>query len=44
MQQTVSMQRRGKHTSVTIDEWLGNGVFFVVRAKILYAGQFEAMS
>jgi hypothetical protein len=24
---TVSMQRRGKHTSITIEELLGNGVF-----------------
>jgi hypothetical protein len=29
------MQRRGKHTSVTIKELLGNGVFYVVYAEIL---------
>jgi hypothetical protein len=27
------MQRRGKHTSVTIDKFLGNGVFYVVPAE-----------
>jgi hypothetical protein len=29
------MQRRVKHTPVTIEEFLGNGVFYVVRAEIL---------
>jgi hypothetical protein len=27
------MQQRGKHTSVTIEELLGDGVFYVVRAE-----------
>jgi hypothetical protein len=27
----VSMQRRGKHTSTTIEELLGNGVFCSIR-------------
>jgi hypothetical protein len=36
------MQRRGKHTSVTIEELLGDGVFYVVRAKLLQGGQFES--
>jgi hypothetical protein len=31
----VSMQRRGKHTNITIEELLGNGVFYVVRAEML---------
>jgi hypothetical protein len=29
------MQQRSKHTSVTIEELLGNGVFYVVRADML---------
>jgi hypothetical protein len=29
------MQRRGKHTSVTIEELLQDGVFYVVRAEML---------
>jgi hypothetical protein len=29
------MQRRGKHTFVTTEELLGNGVFYVVRAEML---------
>jgi hypothetical protein len=28
------MQRRGKHTSVTIENLLGNGVFYVVHAEM----------
>jgi hypothetical protein len=29
------MQRRGKHTSATIEKLLGNDVFYVVLAEIL---------
>jgi hypothetical protein len=29
------MQRRGKHTFVTIEKMLGIGVFYVVRAEML---------
>jgi hypothetical protein len=29
------MRWRGKHTYVTIEELLGNGVFYVVRAEML---------
>jgi hypothetical protein len=32
---TVSMQRRGKHTSVTIKGLLTNDVLYVVRAEML---------
>jgi hypothetical protein len=32
---TVSMQRRGKHPSVKIEELFGSGVFYVVRAEML---------
>jgi hypothetical protein len=28
------MQRLGKHTSVTIEELLGNRVFYVIRAEM----------
>jgi hypothetical protein len=28
------MQRRGKHTSVTLEEFLGDGAFYVVRAEM----------
>jgi hypothetical protein len=38
------MQRRGKHITVIIEELLGKGVFYVVHAEMLYAGQFEATS
>jgi hypothetical protein len=38
------MQRRGKRTTVTIEELLGYGVFCVVRAELLYARQSEATS
>jgi hypothetical protein len=31
----VSMQQRGKHTSVTIEELLGNGVVYVAHAEML---------
>jgi hypothetical protein len=34
------MQQQHKHNSVTIEELLGNGVFSVVRAEVLQAGQF----
>jgi hypothetical protein len=30
---TVSMQLQGKHISVTVEELLGNGVFYMVRAE-----------
>jgi hypothetical protein len=38
------MQQRGKHTYITIDEMLGNCVFYGVLAEILLAGQSEAIS
>jgi hypothetical protein len=38
------MQWRGKHASVTTEELLGNGVFYVVCSRMLYAEQFEATS
>jgi predicted nucleic acid-binding Zn ribbon protein len=31
----ASMQRRGKHISVTIEELLGNDVFYVVLVELL---------
>jgi hypothetical protein len=47
---TVSEKRLGKHvpaesnTHVTIDLLWKQGVFYVVRAEMLWAGQFEATS
>jgi hypothetical protein len=35
---TVSMQRLGKHTSITIKELLGNGVFCWGRPEAIWRG------
>jgi hypothetical protein len=34
----VARQRWSKHTSKTIEELLGDGAFYVVRAQMLQAG------
>jgi hypothetical protein len=31
----VSMQRQGKHTSITVEELLGNGVFIWIRLEAI---------
>jgi hypothetical protein len=37
------MQRRGKHTPVTIEELLGNGVFPSGRPEAIYRGSLAAV-